>query len=184
MKIISHSVKDTFNLAKKMAAELHGGEVLCLIGDLGAGKTAFTKGLAAGLGVTNTITSPSFVLMKVYPVTFSSPLRKGRLGGVECLAHIDAYRLSDGGQLADIGVLDYFKDSNCITVIEWADRVYPVKLLDKYVKLKCNMEKFVKNLKPDELGVFNRVKDIWPKQVIKIEFKILKGDKREIKIVS
>jgi tRNA A37 threonylcarbamoyladenosine biosynthesis protein TsaE len=87
--------------------------------------------------------------MKVYPIAFSSPLRKGRLGGVECLAHIDAYRLSDGGQLEDIGVLDYFKDSNCITVIEWADRV----------------------------------SNIWPDKVIKIEFKILKGDKREIKII-
>lgn len=145
-KSISNSVKDTYNLAKKMAAELHGGEVLCLIGDLGAGKTAFTKGLAAGLGVTNTITSPTFVLMKVYESLKHKNIktRKQKLN----LAHIDAYRLNNGEQLVEIGASDYFGDPGCVTVIEWADRV----------------------------------KNIWPKKVIKIEFKILKGDKREIKI--
>jgi len=140
MRYISKSEKETYGLAKKTAAGLHGGEVLCLIGDLGAGKTAFTKGLAAGLGISNTITSPTCVLMKGYPIKSKALY----------LAHIDAYRLSDGGQLADIGVLDYFNDPNCVTVIEWADRV----------------------------------KDIWPAKVIKIEFKILKGDKREIKIAG
>ena len=66
MKVISKSEKDTFSLAKKIAAQLKGGEVLCLIGDLGAGKTAFTKGIAAGLKIKNIITSPTFVLMKIY----------------------------------------------------------------------------------------------------------------------
>ncbi|MFA6526229.1 MAG: tRNA (adenosine(37)-N6)-threonylcarbamoyltransferase complex ATPase subunit type 1 TsaE [Candidatus Buchananbacteria bacterium] len=144
MKYSSKSEKDTYNLAKKFAAKLHGGEVLCLIGDLGAGKTAFTKGIAAGLGISNTITSPTFVLMKNYEVK-SQKFVKSK---VKYLVHIDAYRLDNGEQLVDIGVLDYFKDHNCITVIEWADRV----------------------------------KDIWPDKVIKIEFKILKGDKREIRI--
>ena len=151
MKFISKNEKDTFNFAKKFAGQLQGGEVLCLIGDLGAGKTAFTKGLAAGLGIKNTITSPTFVLMKNYKVTSSSPLRKGRLGGVNIkhLAHIDAYRLSGGEHLFGIGAEDYFNHPECVTVIEWADRV----------------------------------KDIWPEKVIKIEFKIGKGDKREIKII-
>jgi tRNA threonylcarbamoyladenosine biosynthesis protein TsaE len=147
MKIISKSEKQTYNLAKKFTRKLKGGEILCLVGDLGAGKTAFTKGLAAGLGVKNIITSPTFVLMKVY--SFSSPLRKGRLGGVkgtELFVHIDAYRLSDGRQLEDIGAKDYFNQPDSVTVIEWADRV----------------------------------KDIWPKKIIEIKFKILEGNKREI----
>ena len=123
----------------KFVKQLSGGEVLCLIGDLGAGKTAFTKGLASGLGIKNTITSPTFVLMKNYKVSNDK---------IKHLAHIDAYRLTDGGQLLGIGVEDYFSQPECVTVIEWADRV----------------------------------KDIWPKKNTKIEFKILKGDKREIKI--
>ncbi|MFA5124835.1 MAG: tRNA (adenosine(37)-N6)-threonylcarbamoyltransferase complex ATPase subunit type 1 TsaE [Patescibacteria group bacterium] len=141
MKFVSYSEKETFNFAKKFARQLLGGEVLCLIGDLGAGKTAFTKGLAAGLGIKSIITSPTFVLMKNYQLS-------GGHKTIKHLAHIDAYRLTDGEQLAAIGALDYLSDSDCITVIEWADRV----------------------------------RNVWPKKMIKIEFKILKGDKREIKV--
>lgn len=140
MKFISKSEKDTYNFAKKFVGKLQGGEVLCLIGDLGAGKTAFTKGLAAGLNIKNIITSPTFVLMKNYKVA--------GYGNIKHLAHIDAYRLNSGEQLLEIGSEDYFNQPECVTVIEWADRV----------------------------------RDIWPKKVIKIKFKILKGDKREIKI--
>jgi tRNA threonylcarbamoyladenosine biosynthesis protein TsaE len=140
MKFISKSEKETYNIAKKFAKKLVGGEVLCLIGDLGAGKTAFTKGLAAGLGIKNTITSPTFVLMKNYKVSGHDSIKH--------LAHIDAYRLSDGEQLLGIGAEDYFNQPEVVTVIEWADRV----------------------------------RDIWPKKISRIDFKILKGDKREIKI--
>lgn len=150
MKFISRSEKDTHTFAKKFASRLVGGEVLCLIGDLGAGKTAFTKGLAVGLGVKNIVTSPTFVLMKNYKTSFPSSVAKGRRGEVNIkhLAHIDAYRLTDGEQLLGIGAEDYFNQPECVTVIEWADRV----------------------------------RDIWPKKAIKIEFKILQCDKREIKI--
>jgi len=82
-----------------------------MVGDLGSGKTAFTKGLASGLGVEKIITSPTFVLMKNYQ------------GNKFSLAHIDAYRLSNSDELEAIGVDDYIKNKKCITVIEWADRV-------------------------------------------------------------
>lgn len=137
MKMISKSEKETFEFAKTFAQKLKGGEVLCLIGDLGAGKTAFTKGLANGLEVKNIITSPTFVLMKVYNIKNKK---------IKTLAHIDAYRLTDGEALKQIGVDDYFNDKNCVTIIEWADRV----------------------------------KEIWPKNIIEIHFKILEGDKREV----
>jgi tRNA threonylcarbamoyladenosine biosynthesis protein TsaE len=140
MKFLSTSEKQTFNFAKKFASKLKGGEVLCLIGDLGAGKTAFTKGLAAGLKIKNTVTSPTFVLMKNYKVAGHPQIKH--------FAHIDAYRLNGGEQLLGIGADDFFSHPECITVIEWADRV----------------------------------KDIWPKDAIKVEFKIGKGDKREINI--
>ncbi len=111
--MILKSEKQTRAWARKFASGLKGGEVLCLVGDLGSGKTAFTKGLAQGLGVKQIITSPTFVLMKVY---------EGNLN----LVHIDAYRLSSGEDLKAIGASDYFSDPNYVTVIEWADKVKDV----------------------------------------------------------
>ncbi|MEK7653102.1 MAG: tRNA (adenosine(37)-N6)-threonylcarbamoyltransferase complex ATPase subunit type 1 TsaE [Patescibacteria group bacterium] len=143
MKIITKSEKETFKLAQKFATKLRGGEVLALIGDLGAGKTAFVKGLAEGLGVKNIITSPTFVLMKGY----TAQKQKNKKAKKQ-LIHIDAYRLSSGKELEDIGATEYFSDKNTIVAIEWADRV----------------------------------KDILPAGVIKINFKILEGDKRKIEI--
>jgi len=143
MRHITNSEKETFGLAKRFVAKLRGGEVLALIGELGAGKTAFVKGLAAGLGVKNIITSPTFVLMKEY----KSKVKSQKLKVLD-LVHIDAYRLNSGKDLAAIGALEYFGAKNSVVAIEWADRV----------------------------------KDIWPKKVIKIDFKILKDNKREITI--
>jgi len=131
MKIISNSEKQTFKIANEFAKKLSGGEVLCLLGDLGAGKTAFIKGLASGLGVKNIITSPTFVLMKVYE-------GKNKI----ILSHIDAYRLDSGAELQYIGADEYLNDSNCITAIEWADRVKDIwpknKILIKFKILEGN----------------------------------------------
>lgn len=116
MKYITKNEKGTFNIAKDFAKKLKGGEVIAMTGDLGAGKTAFTKGLAAGLGIKNIITSPTFVLMKNYQIKDSKK-------PVKQLAHIDAYRLSNGMELEALGAEDYFNNENCVTVIEWAERV-------------------------------------------------------------
>jgi len=110
-KYITNSEKETYNLAEQFASTLSGHETVCMVGDLGSGKTAFTKGLASGLGVEKIITSPTFVLMKNYQ------------GNKFSLAHIDAYRLSNSDELEAIGVDDNIKNKKCITVIEWADRV-------------------------------------------------------------
>jgi tRNA threonylcarbamoyladenosine biosynthesis protein TsaE len=127
-KFIAKTEKETFTFAKKLVSKLHGGEVLCLSGDLGAGKTIFTKGLAAGLGITKIITSPTFVLMKVYPVKNSS---------FKHLIHIDAYRLNHGEELEAIGALDYFGKSDCLTVIEWPERVSEILPKDRIdIKIK------------------------------------------------
>lgn len=114
---ISKSEKETFDLGKKIAADLKGGEVLCLVGDLGSGKTVFTKGLAMELGIKKTVTSPTFVLLKPYNI------KKTRKQEIKTLVHIDAYRLQNGKQLKAIGAEDFFNNENCVTVIEWADRV-------------------------------------------------------------
>lgn len=126
--------KDTFKLAKQIASNLRGGETLALIGDLGAGKTTFTKGLAKALGLDpDAITSPTFVLMKVYQL--SKPKH-----GIQTLVHIDAYRLSKGGELIDIGLLDYMGQPGVVTVIEWADRVADV-IPSQAIKLSFEVTK-------------------------------------------
>lgn len=114
MDYISNSEKDTFNFAKKFAKNLKGGEVVGLIGDLGAGKTVFAKGLASGLGIKQKITSPTFVLMRIYPV---------KKGSIRNFIHIDAYRLKSAAGLAAIGAKEYMNDPESIVLIEWADRV-------------------------------------------------------------
>ncbi|MFA6250976.1 MAG: tRNA (adenosine(37)-N6)-threonylcarbamoyltransferase complex ATPase subunit type 1 TsaE [Candidatus Shapirobacteria bacterium] len=123
MKYVSGSEKDTFNFAKKFAKTLKGGEAIGLIGDLGAGKTVFAKGLAAGLGIKQKITSPTFVLMRVYPV------KKVR---IKNFIHIDAYRLKSAADLEAIGAKEYFSDPVSVILIEWADRVK--KMLPKKIK--------------------------------------------------
>jgi len=129
-KIISNSAKETLDFAKNFAKTLKGGEVIALIGNLGAGKTVFTQGLAKGLGIKAKVNSPTFVIMKVYPIPNSQfPIPNSRL------VHIDAYRLSSGKDLEAIGILDYFGEPNTITVIEWADRVKEI-LPKNAIKIK------------------------------------------------
>ncbi len=115
MKYTTTSDKQTFALGKKFATTLKGGEVIALDGELGAGKTVFVKGLAAGLGISATVHSPTFILTKPYTV------KKNK--GVTVLLHIDAYRLKDAAQLEGIGIEDYIHEPTCVIVIEWAERV-------------------------------------------------------------
>jgi tRNA threonylcarbamoyladenosine biosynthesis protein TsaE len=96
-------------LGAARAAVAEPGDVVCLYGDLGAGKTQFAKGFGTGLGVTDTVTSPSFVLMGEYA---------GRLP----LFHIDLYRLADGATAIAGGLLDE-READGVTLIEWAERL-------------------------------------------------------------
>lgn len=134
-EFITHSPEETFSLGENLGKSCQGGEVILLLGNLGAGKTCFTQGLARGLGVKGKVNSPTFNLMKVYKIK----------SGVLC--HIDAYRLNSGNDLITIGLDDYLGKKDAIVVIEWAERV----------------------------------KDIWPKDKIKVEIKNIK-DGRKIKI--
>ena len=105
----THKVKkeeQTYALAKRLANTLEGGEVILLDGDLGAGKTTFTKGLAKALGVSEEVTSPTFTILNVY--------ESGRLK----LNHLDMYRIESEDEIAELGVEDCF-DDDAVTVIEW-----------------------------------------------------------------
>jgi tRNA threonylcarbamoyladenosine biosynthesis protein TsaE len=108
---------ETFNLGKQIGAQLNGGEILLLNGPLGAGKTVFVKGLAAGLGIDpEEVTSPSFTLVNPYV---------GRLP----LFHIDLYRLDEGAAAANaVDLEELLTDQGAVIVIEWAERLgsYPL----------------------------------------------------------
>jgi len=109
VQLVSTSPEATRAFAAALAAVAEPGDVLCLWGELGAGKTVFAKGFGAGLGVTDTISSPSFVLMGEYA---------GRLP----LFHIDLYRLSSAQEVIDGGLLDD-RQSTGVVLIEWPDRL-------------------------------------------------------------
>jgi len=141
MKFLSTSEKQTFNFAKNFSKKLSGGETLGLIGNLGAGKTIFTKGLAAGLNIKKNITSPTFVLMKIYPVkSFRGSERNSTKSGViswgdpriKFMVHIDAYRIKSTRDLTAIGADEYFGRADAVTIIEWADKIK--QILPKWVK--------------------------------------------------
>jgi tRNA threonylcarbamoyladenosine biosynthesis protein TsaE len=107
--IISHSAEETFRAGCAEAERLRGGDVLALTGELGAGKTQWVKGLAAGLGSDATVTSPTFTLIHEYG------------GGRLPLYHVDCYRLEKPEELLAIGMDDYM-DGRGVLVIEWADK--------------------------------------------------------------
>lgn len=113
-KVITTSEKQTFTLAKNLAKTLTGGEVITLQGNLGAGKTVFTKGLAAGLGIKKIVNSPTFVLMNIYEV--KHPM-------IKQLVHIDCYRLKNPKDIIDIGATEYFNQPDTVVVIEWAEKI-------------------------------------------------------------
>ncbi|WP_414691956.1 tRNA (adenosine(37)-N6)-threonylcarbamoyltransferase complex ATPase subunit type 1 TsaE [Paucilactobacillus kaifaensis] len=121
MKITLTSSDATINFGKSVADLVSAGDVLVLDGDLGAGKTTFTKGLAAGLGIKTVIKSPTFTIIREY--------QDGRLP----LYHMDVYRLENGGG-ADLGLEEYF-DSDGVSVVEWAQFVAD-ELPAKYLAIK------------------------------------------------
>ena len=105
-KYTSRSIEDTLTIAQNIESEKFPNMIICLEGELGSGKTVFTKGFASALGIKDTITSPTFNIIKEY------------LNGEMPLYHMDVYRLEETDE--DIGINDYF-NKNGITIIEWAD---------------------------------------------------------------
>jgi len=107
--IISNSAEETFQAGMAMAATAQPGDIFALVGDLGAGKTHWVKGLAAGLGSEAAVTSPTFTLVHEYS------------GGRLPLYHFDCYRLETPEELLGIG-MDEYMDGRAVLAIEWADK--------------------------------------------------------------
>ncbi len=112
----SSSTRETEQFGIELSTKLKGGDIVLLSGNLGAGKTALVKGIAKGFGIKNTITSPTFTLMNVYPISLK-PL------AISQLIHIDTYRLKEEQELIEIGAEDYLGKPNTICLIEWPDKI-------------------------------------------------------------
>ena len=110
MEFLTNSPEETEKLGEKLAKQLKPGTVLAYRGDLGAGKTAFTRGLARGLGITEPVTSPTYTIVNEY------------LGGRMPLFHFDMYRLSSADDLFDIGWEDYLERGG-VCAVEWSENV-------------------------------------------------------------
>ena len=110
MQFVTHSPEETRELGARLAEKLKAGAVLAFTGDLGAGKTAFTSGLARGLGIEERVTSPTFTIVNEYE------------GGRLPLFHFDMYRLGSADELFDIGWEDYLARGG-VCAVEWTENV-------------------------------------------------------------
>ena len=122
-KFKSDAPARTAELARRLAGVLRPGTVICLDGDLGAGKTLFVQNLAASLGVQGEVTSPTFNLMNLY--------EDGRLP----LVHFDLYRLEQEYELDEIGFFDYVENPDGLVLIEWAEK-FPECLPEDHIALQ------------------------------------------------
>lgn len=125
-EFITTSSLQTKKLGRLLAEELRDGEIICLSGDLGAGKTTFTQGLLQGLKIKGPYTSPTFAILKVYKVHKVSKVRKAntkyKIQNTCDIYHIDAYRISSN-DLLELGFKDFAGKENSVTIIEWPEKV-------------------------------------------------------------
>lgn len=125
----STSSQMTFEFAKKIGEKIKSGDVLCLDGDLGVGKTVFTKGVAAGLGIKDDVSSPTFTLIQEY------------YGGRLPLYHFDVYRIDGPWDMDDLGYEEYFYGEG-VCLVEWGSMIkelFPENTI--YVRIEKDLEK-------------------------------------------
>lgn len=122
----SYSEEETFEFAFELATKAQKGQVYALVGDLGVGKTAFTKGFAQGLGIDESIVSPTFTFVQVY--------EEGRLP----LYHFDVYRIGDISEMDEIGYEEYFYGEG-VSIMEWANLVDEL-LPDDVIKVSISKD--------------------------------------------
>lgn len=121
MEYNSFSPEDTFKIAQDMGMKVNAGDVICLIGDLGVGKTLFSQGIARGLGIKENVNSPTFTIVQEY--------NDGRIP----LYHFDVYRIEDSEEMAEVGFDDLiYGDGICL--IEWANLISDI-LPEHYIRV-------------------------------------------------
>jgi tRNA threonylcarbamoyladenosine biosynthesis protein TsaE len=122
-------MEDTYELGTKLGEKAEPGQVFCLLGDLGTGKTVFTQGFAKGLGITEPVSSPTFTIVQVY--------EEGKLP----FYHFDVYRIEDIEEMYEIGYEDYFYGQG-VCLIEWSNLIEELLPIDrKVITIEKDLEK-------------------------------------------
>lgn len=128
-KIETYSSEDTYRVGKELGEAANPGQVYALSGDLGVGKTVFTKGFAKGLGISEQVNSPTFTIVQIYD--------EGRLP----FYHFDVYRISDISEMDEIGYEDCFYGSG-VSMVEWAELIEDILPENTiFIKIEKNLEK-------------------------------------------
>jgi tRNA threonylcarbamoyladenosine biosynthesis protein TsaE len=141
-KYISKSAIATKRVAQSFAKDLKAGDILAIYGPLGAGKTTFLQGLAAGLGYKGRVTSPTFIFVRPYQIAESRE-QKARLPDgqaesepkIRTLYHIDLYRIENPLDLQTIGIEEFLTDPQAISAIEWPEKYEKILPADKTIKI-------------------------------------------------
>ena len=147
---ITLSPRETQDLARVFLNKFQERNVLCLYGELGAGKTTFVQGLAKGLGIKQVIQSPTFVLMREFKITGKrgqSKLKKVKVYKWKRLVHLDCYRIKSAKDIRAFDLKEIWKEAQSLIVIEWADRIkkiLPKKRVDIYFEHKGEQERKIR----------------------------------------
>lgn len=130
---ITNNFRETVKLGRDFAKTLKKGDVVCLYGELGSGKTTFTKGLAEGLGIEQRIISPTFVFVREHKINLPAGKAGNHELGVKKLYHIDLYRIEKESDIHELGLEEILSNKDNIVVIEWAEKMknfLPAKRID------------------------------------------------------
>lgn len=138
--LATHSAEETRDFGKKLAGEISPGTLLCLMGDLGAGKTTLVQGLLEGLGAERPFVSPTFVIMKQYDLAVPS------VTGIARVYHADAYRVG-ARDFTEIGFAEWCADPQGLVILEWPERIadiLPEKRIDIVITSISEIEREIK----------------------------------------
>ena len=136
MIFFSDSEDSTLEFGRQLAKQLQFGEVLALYGDLGAGKTVLSRGIALGLGITETVTSPTFTVVQEY-----------KLPDKKYLFHLDMYRIETPEAAVAFGIEDFLFAPDAITIVEWPERIEPLLADNRCRRVRLyHMERDVRRL--------------------------------------
>lgn len=123
---VTISEEETEIFAEEISEVIHSGDIVCYFGEVGAGKTVFTRGLCKGLGVTGYVNSPSYIILNQYS------------GKKYSIFHYDLYRISDTEELTEIGFYDFAGRDGSVTLIEWSEKLeyeLPDKRIDIFIEV-------------------------------------------------
>ena len=132
-KLTFRSPEETKSFATSYARKISNGKIIALIGNLGAGKTTFSQGFARGLGISESVISPTFKLVSEYH-------------GKRVLNHIDCYRLESSSDFLNIGGENFLNNNDGITIIEWADRIKDI-WLDDWIIIYFDRDEYDSNIR-------------------------------------